>query len=543
MVSRSPGAVDPLKHVPTPAPEQGTLRSRSIRALLGPPPLRRLALTHALDDVADSLVNLSLVGSLFFSVSLEASRGRILLYLVLTAAPLAFVAPVVGPLLDRMRVGYRSVVLVSQIARVLLALGLATSLLSLAFYPLVFGVLLARKAYALGKTALVSQVVTGRDDLVAASGHLARTGTIAGGIGTAIGGALIVVVGVEWLPVVAAAFYTGAAIVTTNVTDIERVATPAAAVVRAETPSDVTRAAAGVSALKAAAGALTFLLAFAIKRGGGDEWIFAAALVAAGIGTFVGTVVSPTLHRHLSSDQVILMALVVPGAVSGFGVLTVGRLSIVAIALSIGLAGSVASRSMDAMYGHVPDLIRGRAIARTELRFQTANLIGAIVAVSAAPTPREGFAVVAVVLLFAGIITASRMRLSLRVEAAHWLLGSTGRSPSLDLPHALVSEALNLAERGEYRLATVLADSAVWVRRVREPDLQPPTSWLALAEAIDGVVTGRTEPDAALAMEVVRWAAVAVDADAGAADQASSGPSDGVANCSGGPVTDHPSPL
>ena len=41
-----------------------------------------------------------------------------------------------------------------------------------------------------------------------------------------------------------------------------------------------------VAGTRAAAGALTFLLALTIKRGGGDKWIFVAALVAAGVGTF-----------------------------------------------------------------------------------------------------------------------------------------------------------------------------------------------------------------------------------------------------------------
>ena len=73
------------------------------RMVIGPPAIRRLTYTHAVDDFADSLITLSLIGSLFFSVSLEASRSRILLYLLLTAAPLAIVAQVVGPALDRIR--------------------------------------------------------------------------------------------------------------------------------------------------------------------------------------------------------------------------------------------------------------------------------------------------------------------------------------------------------------------------------------------------------------------------------------------------------
>jgi len=523
---------------------RASTRSRVSGALLGPRAARRLTLTHALDDVADSLINLSLVGSLFFSVSLEASRSRILLYLVLTAAPLALVAPIVGPLLDRLRAGYRSVVLTSQLARVLLALGLASSLLSLAFYPLVFGVLLARKAYALAKTAMLAQLVTERDDLVVASGHLARTGTVTGGLGTALGGVMIATVGVVWLPVVAAVVYLLAALATIRIPRVEQRRTVAAAVVRAETPPEVRQARTGVAALRAAAGALTFLLALAIKRGGGDEWIFAAALVGAGVGVFLGTLVSPRLHRRLASDRVVLLALMVPGVVSAFGVLTIGSLSIVAIAFTIGLAGSVASRSMDALYGRVPDLVRGRVIARTELGFQTANLGGAIIAVSTAPSPRMGFAVVAVVLLIAGVGTASTMRVSLRHEAGRWLLGGPAATPIVDLPDAILAEALQLAERGECRLAIVLADSAVRVADARSVcAVAPSDAWCAFSDAVDGVVTGRVDPDAALAVAVVQQAAteVAVLVAQTSGSASGSASAEGVDTCSGSPDTTQPS--
>ena len=81
---------------------------------MGHPAVRRLTLAHALDDLADGLINISLLGSLFFSVSLEASRDRILLYLVLTVAPLAVVVPAIGPLLERTEAGYRATLVGSQ---------------------------------------------------------------------------------------------------------------------------------------------------------------------------------------------------------------------------------------------------------------------------------------------------------------------------------------------------------------------------------------------------------------------------------------------
>ena len=490
-----------------------TRSSRLAAVVVGPRATNRLAITHAVDDFADSLITLSLVGSLFFSVSLEASRGRILLYLLLTAAPLAVVAQVVGPALDRIRAGSRVVIICSHVARAIFALLLTSSLLSLAFYPLLFGILLSRKAYALAKTAMVAQLVPERAELVAASGHLARTGTIAGGVGTAVGGALIGLVGVKWLPLVAAVVFVCAALLAS------RIPTPAAdvrvenAVVLVETPIDVRRATPPVATIRAAEGALTFLLALSIKRGGGDEWIFVAALVAAGIGTFLGTMVSPRLHRAFSSDGVVVLTLLVPGAVSAFGVLTIGSLSIVAIALAIGLGGSVAARAMDALYGRVPHVIRGRVISRCELLFQVANVTGAAAAVLVYPGPRVGFAAVAAALIFAGVTYASQLRLSLRAEAGRWLLGRRPRTRTEALPLALLDEAMRFADQGDHYVAVVVADSAVRVLDARtsvSPECTAQSDWRALGEVVAAVNGGTVVPTAETSLAVIKAAAALI---------------------------------
>lgn len=493
------------------APTSSSRLRRTLAAALGHPAVRRLTTTHAVDDMSDALVNLSVVGSLFFSVSLEASRTRILLYLVLTAAPLALMAPLIGPALDRSRSGYRNVIAVSQLVRAGCALLLASSLLSLAFYPLVFGVLVSRKAYALAKTAMLTELVPDQRELAAASGHLARTGTIAGGLGTAVGGLLIATAGVAWLPVVGAGGYVVSAILSSRIppssssTDPQ----PAFAVVRAETPVDVRRAVLAVSVIRGAAGALTFLLALSIKRGGGDEWIFAAALIAAGVGTFLGTVAAVWLRRHGSAERVLLATLIVPGAISAFGVLTIGSAAIVAIAFTIGLGGSVASRSMDSLYASVPARVRGRSIARSELRFQLANVAGAAAAVSVNPPPRLGFALVAVALLGGGFVVASRSRLSLRREAGRWLLGGEASEGSRPLPEALLHEASQLAERGEHAAAVAVADAAVRVSDARlGADVRGrPTDarlhWDALAELVDGVTMGEWQATAERSVIVI----------------------------------------
>ena len=443
------------------------------------------------------MITLSLIGSLFFSVSLEASRSRILLYLLLTVAPLAIVAQVVGPAIDRIRAGPKFVVICSHVARTVFALLLASSLLSLAFYPLVFGILLSRKAYGLAMKAMVAQMAPGETELVVASGHLARTGTIAGGIGTAIGGIMIVLVGVQWLPVAGAVGFVGAAILAARIPAVVIEARVESVIIRVETPVEVRRAVPAVAAIRAAEGALTFLLALSIKRGGGDEWIFVAALVAAGIGTFMGTIVSPPLYRVFSTDGIVVLTLLIPGVMSLFGVLTIGSLSIVAIAFAIGLGGSVATRAIDAIYGGVPHLMRGRIISRSELLFQLANVTGAAIAVLVYPGPRVGFAAVAALLTIGGLIYASQLRLSLRHEAGRWLLGQRPRAGTEGLPLGLLAEAMRFAEQHDHYVAIVVADSAVRVLEARSPAPSESTAepaWAALADKIAAVVAGTFDP-------------------------------------------------
>ena len=82
---------------------------------------------------------------------------------------------------------------------------------------------------------------------------------------------------------------------------------------------------------------------------------------------------------------------------------------------------------MDALYGSVPHLMRGRVISRNELLFQLANVTGAARGAGVSG-PRVGFAAVAVFLILGGVTYASELRLSLRNEAGLWLLGQQAAS-------------------------------------------------------------------------------------------------------------------
>ena len=463
--------------------------ARARLAILGPPEVRRLSVTHALDDVADGFLNISLLGSLFFSVSLEASRDRILLYLVLTVAPLAVIAPLLSPLLERTRAGFRATMVSTQLLRAAAALALVSSLKSPAFYPLVFVVLLSRKVYALARTAILPNLLPEPDRLADASGHLSRVGTVAGGLGTLIGAAVLGLFNAELVPLLAVPVFIVAALTAHRIPTTSLSAEQGARYIRVAVPTEVRRAGLAVCGIRASSGALAYLLAFAIKRGGVDAWVFVVALAATGIGSFIGTLIAGALHRRLVPHHVISLVLLVPGVVTAFSVLAAGNFSIVVVAFTIGLGSSVATRTMDALYGRVPDVARGRAISANELRFQLSNVTGAVLAVMLTPSPRVGFLVVAIVLLVSGASFASQGSLSWRRGASALLLGSSSYSPTSQLPRALFDEARVQAQQGARRLSIVTSHAAIR-SALAQRTIEPPDEWANLAVQGDEVLSG-----------------------------------------------------
>src|SRR5437868_13899753 len=70
-------------------------------------PFTRLARVHAFSVATDTLVTVSLAGTLFFSIPSGAARDKVALYLLLTMAPFSVVAPLIGTAIDRLQGGRR----------------------------------------------------------------------------------------------------------------------------------------------------------------------------------------------------------------------------------------------------------------------------------------------------------------------------------------------------------------------------------------------------------------------------------------------------
>ena len=130
------------------------------------PAFNRFTLATVLSGVADALVAVSLAGSLFFSLSPDASRQQVLLYLLINMAPFALLAPLVGPVIDRFRFGHRWIAAILFAVRVACAAALAFTLLDLALYFFALALLICGKAYGVVRQALVPELVDEADQLV-----------------------------------------------------------------------------------------------------------------------------------------------------------------------------------------------------------------------------------------------------------------------------------------------------------------------------------------------------------------------------------------
>jgi hypothetical protein len=152
--------------------------------------LRDLILFQGSGAAGDALVALSLAGTLFFSVPEATARGRVALYLALTVAPFAVIAPLLSRVLDLHRGGLRWALVVAALGRGALAWSMATRLHSLYLFPLAFGILLLSRAAIVVRGALLPHLEPEEESLVAANASLTRFSAVAGMV--AVGPGLLV---------------------------------------------------------------------------------------------------------------------------------------------------------------------------------------------------------------------------------------------------------------------------------------------------------------------------------------------------------------
>lgn len=435
-------------------------------------PFGRLALVHTIFSAGTTLVTISLAGSLFFDVSPHASKSKVLLYLLLTIAPFAVVAPMLSPLLDRGATARRASVAAACAGSAVLAMLMARDLKGFLLFPEAFGVLVLSKLYMIGKAALVPSMTDGEDDLAGANAKLAVLAALAGFVISPIGIGLLQL-GAPWvLRLTFAVFLAGAvaaarlpkssalvrAPVTLGTTTDGRPllgpARPVPAVATATTGRtragpggliyearsgrrgagprvnvkrerrrlglalivpEVTVALGAMSVLRGIFGFLTFFLAFRLRETGAATWWYGMILLATGVGGLLGSMSVPTVRRYLSEQQLVLACLVLTAV---FGVLAGLSGSIWAqppLAFVVGYASTGAKPAFDSIaQRYVPPAALGRAFARFETQLQLCWVLSALLAVVIGFPFRSGD-----ILIAAAAAIAAAFHFSMRHSLSH----------------------------------------------------------------------------------------------------------------------------
>lgn len=143
------------------------------------------ALTYATmaNFALDAAVGVALANTLFFASATAESKTKVALYLLITIAPFGVIAPLIGPMLDRLQRGRRLALASSFAIRAVVAVVLILQFNSWALYPLALCMLIGSKSFSVLKSAVTPRVLPPDIDLVRTNSRLTVFGLVGGTIG------------------------------------------------------------------------------------------------------------------------------------------------------------------------------------------------------------------------------------------------------------------------------------------------------------------------------------------------------------------------
>ena len=350
-------------------------------------------LTYAVmgNYAVDAALAVALANTLFFAAATAESTSKVLLYLLITVAPFAVIAPLIGPALDKLQHGRRIALAASSFARALLAIVMALNFDSWVLYPCALGMLVLSKSFSVLKAAITPRVLPPDITLVKTNSRLTVFGLIAGGVAGAVAAALswafgstgaliftalLSIVG-GWLCLRIPAWVES----TAGEIPVDGVGPKA----KRAFPLSVTTTLWANGTIRVETGFLALFIAFVIKSEYTESSGFTQLLLlgvvgaAAGIGGFVGnglgarlTLSKPETVSILSLSATVvatLTAVLVPG---------------LATAALVGLVGSTASSlakvCLDSVIQHeLPEASRASAFGLSETVLQLSWVFGGVV--------------------------------------------------------------------------------------------------------------------------------------------------------------------
>jgi hypothetical protein len=385
----------------------------------------------------DAAMAVALANTLFFAAASAESKSKVALYLLITIAPFAVVAPLIGPALDKLQHGRRVALAASFALRTLLGLTLImnydgphSSYPSWVLYPCALAMMVFSKSFSVLRSAVTPRVMPPTIDLVRVNSRLTMFGlmggTIAGGAVAAgvefvcthlfkLPGALFVVVAVtlagtflsmripRWVEVTAGEVPATLSYHRDSPHPPQQVKNMVGSL-RQPLGRNIITSLWGNCTIKVMVGFLFLYPAFVAKAQHATGWAQLELLgmigAAAAIGNFAGNFVSARLKLGKPAMMVVRCAIAV--TVMALAAAVADDRVVVAIATLITSgASAIAKASLDASLQHdLPEESRASAFGRSESMLQLAWVLGGTVGVLVYTELTVGFTAISAILIF-----------------------------------------------------------------------------------------------------------------------------------------------
>jgi MFS family permease len=372
----------------------------------------------AAGSAGDAFVAVALAGTLFFSASVSQARSQVALALVVTMAPFAVLAPLIGPMLDRVQQGRRYILAGTLLARGLLCWGMAGAVAhhdTVTLLPAAFGVLVLQKAFGVTRSAVTPRLLPREITLVTANARAGLAALIASTLAVLLAGGIDLVAGsghegAAWVLRIGTLIYLAATALSFRVPD--QVDAP-----RAQPPSPqpgqvrgqrngargrngerpanrarwrtlrqlgpvVGEAMRANATLRAFSGYMVFFLAFLLRivhfPGVSDKAALAEMIIAAGVGGLVGSLLGSGL-RARRPYLITFGMLAVATATTALCAVFFGLWATLVVAFVAAFGQVLGKLALDSTVQHeIGEEIRSSAFAASETLHQLAWVAGGL---------------------------------------------------------------------------------------------------------------------------------------------------------------------
>lgn len=369
------------------------------------------ALTYAvmLNYASSATMAVGLANTLFFSAATSASHTKVALYLLITVAPFALIAPVIGPALDRVQRGRRFALAVASVGQGLLCVFMAFHLNDWMLYPAALGTMVLSKSFDVLRAALAPRVLPSGITLSKINARLTVFGLgasiVFGAFGTGAA-KLFGSPGALWLTALLCVVDAWLCLRIPSWVEVTEGEVPTSVMEkprrarRQPLGHQVVLGLWGTGTIRVLTGFLLLFPAFVIKTMDEHSPLRQLLLLgvigaAAGVGSFVGNMIGARL-RIARPDRLIIGCLAGALVAAVAAALLPGVAMVAVAALLAATASGLAKITLDAtIQQDLPEVSRASAFGRSETVLQLAWVFGGALGVLLPTHFVVGFAVVA----------------------------------------------------------------------------------------------------------------------------------------------------